>query len=360
MLLFCLVTGTTAAHPDNEAEKTGTTPKPYRELDFNTLIYPYMANGHTTFLDMIFNPLFDELRKRTNGSLIPRYYVWNELTPIPEIYSSVLSGKADMAFNVILDSDLDQLPVTGLFMIPRADRFTSNPAEVAWQMLQEWPEMQQEWKNVKVLFMFDEHDGGIATTSKPIHSVADLEELKLLCLTDMAARQVKALGAIPVTAGSETTGTENLATGLKTGALDGVVYSVPGFIADYGFADYLKYTVDLRIGPFFAYTVMNRKSWNSLSGKQQTAVNAVFNRDAFVLADKAMARMNADDHRRLEEDFGIERIQLAAGQKALATKLIQPVRDEYAKFLDSKGYDGKDLLQRFDQLYRETPAPRRD
>lgn len=350
LLVSCLGPGTNSAHQENEGVKDDPVQKPYRELKFNTLIYPYMRNGHTTFLDMIFNPLFDELRKQSKGSLIPNYYVWNELTPIPEIYNSVLSGKADMAFNVVLDSDREQLPVSRLFMIPRVDRFTSKPAEIAWQMLQEWPEMQREWKDVKVLFMFDEHDGGIATTTKPIHSVDDLKGLKLLCLSELAAKQVEALGAVAV---METSSIEAMVGLLKSGAVDGIVHNLPGFLADYGFAPYLKYSVDLRVGSFFAYTVMNRNVWNSLSAEQQTAINTVFNKDAFTLSDRAMARMNANNYRRLDEQFGVKRLTMAATEKAVAAKLLRPVREEYAKFLDNKGYNGKDLLQRFDRLYQE-------
>ena len=31
-------------------------------------------------------------------------------------------------------------------------------------------------------------------------------------------------------------------------------------------------------------------------------------------------------------------------------KIVQPVRDEYAAFLDGKGYNGKEVIERFDKL----------
>ena len=331
-------------------ENTLISPKPFRELKFNTMIYPYMANGHTYFLDELFNPLFDELRNRTKGTVIPHYYVWNELTPTAEIYDSVVDGVADMGFYLIDDNLADRFPITNLLRIPRVDQFSYKPAEVKWEMLQNWPEMQQEWKDVKVMFLYGENNGGIATLSKPVKTVADLKGMKLLCLNELAAKQVEKLGAIPVL---ENRSIEAMVNLLKTGAVDGMVYDLPGFIIDYGFIPYLKYAVDLRFAPAALYTVMNRSVWHSLTEEQQAAVNTVFDKEAYVLADDAMKKMDANYNRRLEEEFGVTLITMSAREKAKAAKLIQPFRDDYAKTLDSKGFNGKELLERFDKLYQE-------
>ena len=323
---------------------------PPKVLKFNTIINPYLINGHTYFLDKMFNPLFDTLYKKSNGVLQPKYYLPNELTPFIELYDSVVTGKADMGFTVIIPSDQEKLPISSLFMLARVDQFTHRPAYAAWRMLNEWPEMQQEWDDVKVLFQFDESNGGIATVSKPIHSVEDIKGLRLVCFSNMAAKQVEALGGIPIFEYSSIDAMINL---LKTGEADGMVHNLPGFLADYGFAPYLKYSVDLRIGSIFAYTIMNKKTWEGMTEEEKEAIDSVFNKEAFILGDTAMKEMNANNYRRLKDDFGVQRIHMSAKEKVKAAKLLQPVREEYAKFLDSKGYDGKDLIKRFDQVMAE-------
>lgn len=337
------------AHPDDDCGAQAAQ-KPYRELTFNTIINPYLLNDHTTFLDMIFNPLFAELRKHTGGSVEPKYYLPYELSPITEVYNSVVSGSVDMGFSIIMDSDQDDFPVTTLLRIPRMDQFTYQPALVTWRMLQDFPEMKQEWENVKVLFLYGENDGGIATTRKSIQTLADVTGLRLICFTSWAAKQAEAVGAVPV---FENRSIEAMLNLLESDAVDGIVYDLPGFLVGYGFAKYIKHTTDLRLAPASLYTVMNKDVWNSLSEQEQEAINTVFDVDAYMLADNAMKEMNADYNQRLEEEFGITRTRLPAAEKTRAARLLRPLREEYAGYLDGKGFDGKDLMQRFDRLYEE-------
>ena len=348
-LLFALNTHIQA---DSGGSTQQDTPiPPLKELSFNTLITPHLVN-QIPFLDKLFNPLFDALHQQTGGALRPKYYSPNELTPVPEIYNSIVTGKADMAFSVISHAEQDQFPITSLFMLARVDQFTDRPAYAAWRMLSEWPEVQREWSDVKVLFQFGENDGGIATVSKPIHSIDDIKGLKLICFTAMAAKQLKALGGIPVV---EASSIEAILNMLEAGEADGLVYNIPNFMAEanYGFARLLKYSVDLRIGSIFAYTIMSKKTWENLSTSEQVAVDNIFNKEAFILADTTLEEINADDYRMFIKKFGMERIQLSPEEKAKAAKLLDPVREDYAEFLDSKGHNGKELMQRFDRLMAE-------
>ena len=346
---LCLFLATTIySQPDKQPQPGILPDKPGKELKFNTLINPYKLNDHTTFLDLIFNPLFNGLEIRSNGMLKTKYYIANELTPAPEIYDSVIAGTADMGFNVVWRHETDRYPVSSLFKVPRVDKFTYKPAHVTWRMLNEFPEMQKEWEDVKVLFMFVENNGGIATISKPIHSASDLKGLKIICQSERwVTRQVEALGAIPVHANS----IEHMKSLLSTAAADGMVYDLPGFLVGYRFINLLKYTVNLPLAPNFLYTVMNKEVWNSLTQEEQQAVNDVFNHDAYVRSDNALVTMDTEYYRRLEDEFGVNRVLLSEKEKTRAAALLQPVRDEYAAFLDAKGYKGKDLMQRFDRLY---------
>lgn len=348
LLSFC-VPVSSYAHPCDDKQRA-IAKKPYRELVFNTIINPYLINGHTLFLDKLFNPLFAELRKHTKGSIEPKYYLPFELGPITEIYSSVVSGEVDMGFSILMDSDQENFPVTTLLRFPRVDKFTYQPALVTWRMLQEFPEMKREWQSVKVLFLYGENNGGIATTSKPIQTLADIKGLRLLSINSWAAKQAEALGAIAVL---ENRSIDAMLERLKTGDVDGMVYDLPGFLIDYGFVKYITHTIDLRLSPSSLYTVMNLGVWHSLSKQEQKAINTVFDKDAYVLADNAMKEMDASYRERLDKEFGVIRSQMPAIEKAKAAKILQPMRDQYAEFLESKGINGKDLMQRFDRLYEE-------
>ena len=51
-----------------------------------------------------------------------------------------------------------------------------------------------------------------------------------------------------------------------------------------------------------------------------------------------------------QKTFGTKFFKFPPEEMEKLVKIIQPIRNEYATFLDSKGYNGKEIIERFDKL----------
>ena len=346
--LFLLIL--TAHSQADEAGPIGAAPASV-ELTMNSLLHPFAASGdHSRIWFDIQKPLYDEIEKRSKGSIKIKPYFDETFTPISGIYPSVLEGKADIGFSVLFSTTSEQYPISNLFRLTRVEQHTSRASYTMWKMLNEWPEARQEWSEVKVLYNYIFYNGGLATTSVPVRTLDDLKGLRIMDLkSPWLRKQLQALGAIPVPAYS----LEAIRTLLENGEADGFIFDSPDFVVGYDFIKYVKYYTDLNLGPAITYTVMNRDSWNALRPEHQAIFDDVFGERGHRHCDLKITEKDNKASEISAQEYGVNWIYLSAEEKAKAAELLQPVRQEYAEFLNKKGYNGAELLERFEDLYNE-------
>lgn len=326
------------------------------ELNLTTILWSD-GNGnvssrgrHDIWWDNFINPFFEDIEMQTNGSVKIKPYHWEELTSPLTIFESVSAGEAEMGFSItgLYDQDDKKFSISDLFKVQRLDVITNSPSQILLRMLEEWPEMQKEWQDVKVFFFFGETMGGIATTSRPIRGLDDLKGMKILTAGSgkWTTRQLEALGAIPVQLYSE----PDMREALRTGEVDGMLYQNPAFIVNYGFVEHTRYYLELPLASTIGFTFMNRDVWNNLSESQQKVFNNVFGETAATDIDRKLAEFFMESYRVMTEEQGGQRVQLSPKDLDKAVAMVKPIRDKYADHLDSLGHAGKDLIARLDQL----------
>ena len=120
--------------------------------------------------------------------------------------------------------------------------------------------VRSEYENVKVLGLWVIDVPIIMTKDKPIKSVADLKGLKLRTPSQMSARSIEALGAVPVPMPIT-----KLYNALARGTVDGVLVS-PTVLHTFKIKEVTRYFASgIPFGSSPMFIVMNEESWNKLS-----------------------------------------------------------------------------------------------
>lgn len=122
---------------------------------------------------------------------------------------------------------------------------------VDWQLYQEFPAIQAEYKGVKLLGLFATEAYPLAT-NKPVRTLKDLKGLKLRAAGGPPADMTKALGAVPVTIPMPDT-----YLALQKGVIDGYWYSHESVL---GFRTYevTKYVTDFPTCAVAWWLIMNQ------------------------------------------------------------------------------------------------------
>lgn len=120
--------------------------------------------------------------------------------------------------------------------------------------------LRKEYEQVKVLALWAIDPPIIMTKNKPLKTVADLKGLKLRTPSQMSARSIRALGAVPVPMPIT-----KLYNALARGTVDGVLVS-PTVLHTFKIKEVTRYFASgIPFGSSPMFIVMNKRSWNELS-----------------------------------------------------------------------------------------------
>ncbi|MGB0629714.1 MAG: TRAP transporter substrate-binding protein [Alphaproteobacteria bacterium] len=128
--------------------------------------------------------------------------------------------------------------------------------------------VRNEYEKVHVLGIWTIDVPIIMTKNKAIKSVADLKGLKLRTPSQMSARSIRALGAVPVPMPIT-----KLYNALARGTVDGVLVS-PTVLHTFKIKEVTRYFASgIPFGSSPMFIVMNKSSWNKLSPAHKDIIN---------------------------------------------------------------------------------------
>lgn len=128
--------------------------------------------------------------------------------------------------------------------------------------------VRKEYDKVHVLGIWTIDTPIIMTKNKPIKTIADLKGLKLRTPSQMSARTIRALGAVPVPMPIT-----KLYNALARGTVDGVLVS-PTVLHTFKIKEVTRYFASgIPFGSSPMFIVMNKKTWKKLSPAHKDIVN---------------------------------------------------------------------------------------
>jgi TRAP-type C4-dicarboxylate transport system substrate-binding protein len=188
----------------------------------------------------------------------------------PELYRQAEQGIADIVFTLPGYTSSD-FPMMSLTELPGTAKDAYDGTNKLWDRMKFFDE---EFKQTKVLMLWNSDNAGFMTREKPIKKIADVKGLRLRAPSAAQAAQIEHLGGIgvsmPVT---------QIYNGVERGTIDGTMIPLSAML-DFKLIEVVKhFTVNVPLGRSPFLVAMNRKRYESLPGDLKKVIDSTTGRD---------------------------------------------------------------------------------
>ncbi|UWG96869.1 TRAP transporter substrate-binding protein [Dehalobacter sp. DCM] len=295
---------------------------------------------HPVENDLI-KPWAKAVEEATEGRVKITSYPGQTLLQADGVYEGVVSGVADLGTSCF-SYTRGSFPVLEVFELPGITYLNSKAAsKVAWEGIKQLN--PEEVQDTKLLMVFTTGPGDIYS-KVPVRSLADLKGLEIRA-TGLSAATLEALGATPV-AMAQSEAYEALSKGVVKANM-GPIEVLEGW-RQAEVTDYLTETPFLYNTLFFI--TMNLDKWNSLSAKDQQAIEDVSNKFFEEVAMSLWDKQNESALKFAVEENGMEVIKLTQAEQEKWIGLVQPIQDQYVAKMNEQGQSGQEILDMVKRL----------
>lgn len=303
-------------------------------LDFS---YLYGPDHHIRI--NVLDPLAEELSETTDGELGLNIEAGGVLADATTFYDYISSGSLDAGWSlqsytpgVFPNSEFLDLP----FMFTSAVEATN----VFWDIADEYPEVLEDYSDVKLLAVFSHDVGELFSTDRPILSADDVKGLTVRTTGPKLSAAIKALGGTPV----DMPGNE-IYDALDRGVVDAymIASTGPGVL---GLSELTSHVTDLGIFVGPQYLAMSQKAYDQLGKSQQEAIDAVAGRELSLRLAEDFDKQSAAAKAAYKND-GIEVTEPDVGE---FREKVEPIVQLWIDEREAAGVPGQEIIDRVREL----------
>lgn len=293
-----------------------------------TMTSVYM-NAHPTVVNG-WEPWFQEIAKATDGEIKIAYFNPNTLTPLADHYDSTISGMIGIGAN-----DCSRNPgkfnLSTVLELPGLAPSAECGSLVFWELYKKYPELQKEYEQVRILWLWASAAYQLHTTKKQVKTLDDLKGLKIIAWNRTSVGILNALGANPI----QVPPTDSYLA-LERGMADGVFCPLAPIIS-FKISDAAKYTTvcDLFLNGFWAG--MSQDLWGSLSPKAQEAIQSTTGEAMARTCGVTLDQGAVGDAEKLTKN-GHTFYVVPDAERANWIKAALPLQDKWVKDMEALGY----------------------
>jgi len=284
----------------------------------------------------VFEPWAKKITELTGGKVKVTFYPGGALAKAPDTYSIAEKGIADLGY-YLHDYTPGRFPLTTVFelpfMVPSAEKLSS----AMWKTYEEIPAFKKEYDKVKLMALFGHPGGHFCTVKKPIKTIADFKGLKIRTVSPSVTKALKLYGAVPVSMPITET-----YTALERGVVDGTVVPWEG-IAIFKLDDLIKYVSEASFYTVTMAVVMNKKKWESLPADVKKVIGENSGMSFSLACGKAYDAAEGPMKKKCLKS-GVEVVQLAPDVIEKLKSLTMPLRAEWVKDMNAKGFPAQKVL----------------
>jgi len=304
-----------------------------QELRLSTFVPPV----HVIYREILV-PWAAEVEKATKGEIKVTLYPSMQLGgKPPELFRQAQDGVVDLVFT-LPGYTSPAFPRTQLIELPGLKPDGLAATNMMWDVLD--PYLLPEYAGTKVIALWGAEDAGLMSRTKAYRSMDDLKGLRLRAPSAQQAKQLQAMGAVPIAAPIT-----EVYPGLERGTMDGAMVPFTT-ILDFRLGEVAKgFTI---AGPIFGRSafliVMNQKKYDSLPPAARAAIDKLSGRALSLKATEVYIKRAEDAVKSVRDKADV--VTLSAAEQSRIGKTLRPIIDEWIKESESKGIPARDMLKR--------------
>ena len=310
-------------------------------LKFHTFVPPQSNPWRTMFV-----PWMDKVEKESGGKIKFERYPAMQLGGTPaNLYDQARDGVADVVWTLAGNTP-GRFPRVEVFELPFIMGSAEATSRAYWEYVQ--TAAKDEFKDVHLIAVHVHGPGLIHTKDKQVKSVGDLKGLKVRGPTRLATKLLGALGATPVGMPLP-----QIPDALSKGVIDGA--AIPWEIVPAVKVNELaKFHTEFEPGLGGLYTTsfvvaMNKAKYDSLPADLKKVLDANSGLETSGWLGKVQ-QAGDPGGRKSAEDRKNTITVLGKAEHDAFRKAADRVDDDWAKEMDGRGYNGKQLVETAKQL----------
>jgi TRAP-type C4-dicarboxylate transport system substrate-binding protein len=282
----------------------------------------------------------DQVAAATGGKVKVTIYAGSTLLQLPDVVTGVKSGIADIGL-VVSEMFANERPLTPILSLPFMGLGDwKESVKIMEELRKEFPALNDEWKDFKVLFREIRTGVGIHTKT-PVRVPADLKGQKIIA-SGMMGDIVNSAGGSAVSLSVPDWYT-SLDRGLAKGMIMdlGAIYETKVYTLIKNHTDFPYGGMALQVG----LIVMNLDTWNKLSPDIQKAIDGVSE-----AMEAKIAQMTVDVNKQykanMEKESGQTFIMLTDKEAKQWFDTASPEHEKYLAKAEARGLPAKAIYKK--------------
>ena len=293
----------------------------------------------------VMEPWAKKIGELTDGRVKVTIFPGGALGKPPQQYDNAVKGITDIAFG-LQSYTSGRFPLTSALRLPFMVKSGEQGAKALWRTYEKY--LRNEYKDVKVLWLFMHGPGQIYTTKKQVKTIDDLKGMKIRSPGPIMSKVVKQVGAVPVHMPIT-----QVYTALERKTVDGV--AAPWEIMrPFRFYEQCKYATVADIYSMTFFVVMNKKKYESLPPDIRKIIDDNSGLQMAITAGRAYDQADTPGKKLFEEKGG-KIYQLPEAEKEKWMKSSMIIKTNWLKDMEAKGLPGKAVLDYAETQLSETP-----
>lgn len=294
----------------------------------------------------VFNPWAKKVSEVTDGRVKVTMFYANALFKPKQAYDAVSSRVGDMGL-VLPTYARNRFLINGVMDLPMvASEKASVNSEVFWKLYQEFPEMQKEFSDVKVLWTYMNTAFQLHFVKKEVRNLKALKDTVVSAGGTVQARIMKLLGA-----SVESIPMNQVYLALQKGVIEGCFLNY-GPLRSQRIADLLHYHTNANLMAVVFFVVINKDVWAEISPEDQKAIEAISGIEGARKVGAVFDRYQVRDTEWMAKK-GDKFYTLDPAQRQRWANKIMPIRDEWIRDAKAKGVNGEPILKKALELMSE-------
>lgn len=311
-------------------------------LRFNVMFTPKHPLCREAFV-----PWSKQVKEVTNGRVKVTMFYSNALFKPKDALNAISSRIGDIGIvlpsyarnKLLMNTVMEQPMVAG-------EKALVN-SEVVWQLYKSVPEMQNELKDVKVLWAYMNPAFQLHFAKKKVETLDDLKNTVVSAGGTTQTQIVRSLGASP-----EAMPMVNVFLAMQKGVVEGCFLPYAP-LRTQKIADLINYHTNANLMAVTFFIAINQKVWDKITPEDQKAIEAISGLTAAqkcgLVFDKSQERDTA-----WMEKKGDKFVVLSTAQQKMWAEKVSPIRQTWIKDAKKKGYaDPGKVLDKALQLMAE-------